>query len=656
MSDDKVPLFEDFTLDTARGCVLRGGEAVHLRPQAYGVLKCLVENRGRLVSKDDLIEEVWQGRAVTDGSLSKCIEEVRGALGDGAKRYIQNVPRRGYIFDPGAGEREAGEAASVRSEQLDVLRMVVEEEEETDGAGGTAPAAPPPTVAAESSGRVTARNKVFLRAAAGLLILSLAAGIAYYVFRPKSGNPANAAGVRSLAVLPFRPLLPGGRDEVLEMGMADTLIARLGGVGEVAVRPVSSVRRYTGLDQDAAQAGRELGVEAVLDGSIQRVGERIRVTARLVRVADGRQLWSGRFDEEFGDIFAVQDAICERVAAELALNLAGGRRESLTKHHTANADAYQLYLKGRYHWYKSTPADSMKAREYFQQAIDADPTFALAYSGLADFYGRSAALGHMRPEDGWPRHEAAVKKALELDPNIAEVYNSLAGLRLYYYRDLPGAEGAFKRALELDPNYVEAHAHYGGYLILLGRFDEALAHAKRAQELDPLSSGITRRFGLALFHVRRYDEAIRQYLRAIELDPGYALAHEDLGETYEQKKMYAEAVAAWRRAMTLSGDEELAATLERTYRESGFDGAVKAVSRKRLEQLGEKARRGGYVPAVEFARLYVRLGDREQAFAWLEKAYGERTRLIFHIKVDPLFDGLRADPRFVGLLRRLNLE
>ena len=262
----------------------------------------------------------------------------------------------------------------------------------------------------------------------------------------------------------------------------------------------------------------------------------------------------------------------------------------------------------------------------------------------------------MRPEEGWPRHEAAVRKALELDPNIAEVHNSLAGLRLYYYRDVPGAETEFKRAIELDPNYVEARAHYGSYLILMGRFDEAIAQSKRAQELDPLSPGISRRVGLTLFHARRYDEAIQQFLKALELNPGYALAHEDLGDAYEQKKMYGEAVAAWRRAMTLSRNDELAATLEGAYKESGYEGAVRAASRKNLEQLREKARRGEFVPAMDFVRLHVRLGDKQQAFAWLEKAYEERTRLIFTIKVDPLFDNLRADPRFVDLLRRLNLN
>jgi tetratricopeptide (TPR) repeat protein len=340
----------------------------------------------------------------------------------------------------------------------------------------------------------------------------------------------------------------------------------------------------------------------------------------------------------------------------LRARLSGAEEQKVTKNYTENTEAYQLYLKGRYHWYKSTPEDSSKAREYFQQAIDVDPSFALAYSGLADVYGRAAALGQMRPEEGWPRHEAAVRKALELDPNIAEVHNSLAGLRLSYYRDMPGAESEFKRAIELDENYVEARAHYGGYLALVGRFDEAIAQSKRAQELDPLSPGLSRRFGLTLFHARRYDEAIQQFLKAVELNPGYALAHEDLGDAYEPKKMYAEAVAAWHRAMTLSRNDELAATLERAYRESGYEGAVRAASRKRLEPLGEKARRGEFVPAMDFVRLHVRLGDKEQTFAWLEKAYEERTRLIFAIKVDPLFDGLRADPRFADLLRRLNLN
>jgi DNA-binding winged helix-turn-helix (wHTH) protein len=252
-----------------RGCVLRGGEQVHLRPQAYGVLKYLVEKRGHLISKDELIDEVWQGRAVTDGALSKCIEEVREALGDDAKRYIQNVPRRGYIFDSGAGEREADEALQARSGRVDVVRVVVEEEEETGDAVIPAQTASTPAVVGvrPSVGRVIVRRNTFLRAAFGLLILGLMVGVAYYIFRRGSADTTTAAGVKSLAVLPFRPLLPEGRDEVLELGMADTLITRLSGLGEVAVRPVSSVRRYTGLEQDAVRAGRELGLRRSSTGA-----------------------------------------------------------------------------------------------------------------------------------------------------------------------------------------------------------------------------------------------------------------------------------------------------------------------------------------------------------------------------------------------------
>ena len=516
--------------------------------------------------------------------------------------------------------------------------------------------APVVRVARPGFGLITANRKTVTRLAVGLLLIVIVAAAVAYNFWLRYRGPTNAAGVSSMAVLPFKPLLPGGRDEALEMGMADTLITKLGGVGEVAVRPISAVRIYTGLDQDAVQAGKELGVEAVLDGSIHRVGERIRVTARLVRVADGSQLWSSQFDEKFTDIFALQDTICERVARELALNLRGEKRERLTKHYTVNADAYQLYLKGRYFWYKPTLQDSLKAREFFQQAIDLDPSFALAYCGLADYYGRASATGQMRPDEGWPKHEAAVMKALELDPDFAEVHNSLAGLKVYYYRDLPGAENEFKRALELDPNYVEARAHYGGYLTTMGRFDEGIAQVKRAQELDPLSADINRRFGVHLYRARRYDEAIEQYLNTLELDSSDARTHELLGDAYEQKRMFDKAVAAWREAMTLSRNDELVATLDHAYKESGYEGSVRAVSHKRLQQLGAKAQSGEYVPAMDFARLYVKLGDQKQALVWLEKAYEERSRLIFDINVDPVFDGLRSDPRFADLLRRLNLK
>jgi TolB-like protein/Tfp pilus assembly protein PilF len=490
------------------------------------------------------------------------------------------------------------------------------------------------------------------RAAAAVLTVVAAVAAGLYYFGPGTGG----AAIDSLAVLPMANVGGDEDTEHLSDGITENLIENLSRLPNLKVMSHDSVFRYKGQAVDARAVGTTLGVRAVLTGRVQRRGENLSISVELVDTRDSSHIWGEKYDRRLASIFQVEEEIARAVTEGLRLRLSGEEKGRLARRQTDNAEAYQLYLKGRFYWYKSTRADSLKAREYFQQAIDLDPTYALAYSGLADVYGRMAALGEIPPDEGWPRHEAAVRRALELDPDSAEVHNSLAGLKLYYYRDLAGAESEFKRAVELNPSYVEAHMHYGSYLTLLGRYDEAAAQGQRALELDPLSSGISRRVGLQLFHQRRYDEAIQQFLRALELNSRDALAHELLGDAYEQRAMFAEAVAARRAAMLLSGDEELAAVLDRAYRESGFDEAVKAVSRKRLDRLSEKARRGEFVPAMHFVRLYVRLGDREQAFVGLERALEERTRFIFQIKVDPRYDSLRADPRFGRLLRLLNLD
>lgn len=461
---------------------------------------------------------------------------------------------------------------------------------------------------------------------------------------------------RIIAVLPFKPLVAENRNESLELGMADTLIVRLSGSRELTVRPLSSVRRYCGLEQDSLAAGRALGVNTVLDGSIQTWGDRIRVSARLLSVADGRQLWAGKFDEKFTDIFAVQDAISERVAAALTLELSGEEKRLLTRRYTENAEAYRLYLKGRFYWLKATPGDFVKSRDYFRQAAEADPTYPLAYTGLADYYGFASATGLMPPDKGWPRAEAAVTKALELDDTLAEVYNPLAALKMMYYRDWAGAEGDLRRGIGLNPKFAEIHNLYAFFLAAVGRFDEATLEGRRALELDPLSLRYGRFLGDYLYYARRYDEAVRQYQETLELDPNNPWVYEALGDAYERRGMYDEAIATWRKAMTFSGDEELAAILDGAYAAGGFAGAVRAVARERLERLDERRRAGEYVSAINYARAYVRLGDEEQSLRWLGAASEERNNSPLMINSDPLYDGLRADPRFAAILNSIHLE
>ena len=650
--------FGPYRLDTAEKVLLRNGEPVALTPKAFETLVALVERSGHLVEKGDLMKEVWADSFVEDSNLTNNVYALRKLLGQGenGKSYIETVPTRGYRFTAPVKELPP---ETLVVEKRTVTRVV--SEETTEGSprqtligGGEAverhadlARALVRTPEVSSTKRRTWRWLLVALFGVSLVITG------FFIYRSLTAAPRQ---IESIAVLPFKNESGNPDVEYLSDGVTETLINSLSQLSNLTVKARSTVFRYKDRTVEPQAVAAELSVQAILTGRVVQRGDDLTLYLSLVDGRNGDQLWGQRYDRKLTDLVALQNEIGYDVSHKLRARLSGADEQKLAKSYTKNAEAYQLYLKGRYHWYKSTAEDSSKAREYFQQAIDVDPSFALAYSGLADVYGRASALGQVRPEDGWPRHEAAVRKALELDPNIAEIHNSLAGLRLYYYRDVPGAESEFKRAIELDPNYVEARAHYGGYLTLMGRFDEAIAQSTRAQELDPLSPGISRRLGRTLFHARRYDEAIQQLLKALELNPGYVLAHQDLGDAYEQKQMYGEAVAAWHRAMTLSRDDELAAILERAYKESGYEGAVRASSRKSLEQLREKARRGEFVPAMDFVRLHVRLGDKQQAFAWLEKAYEERTRLIFTIKVDPLFDNLRTDPRFVDLLRRLNLN
>ncbi len=330
--------------------------------------------------------------------------------------------------------------------------------------------------------------------------------------------------------------------------------------------------------------------------------------------------------------------------------------QKLAKTYTENAEAYQLYLKGRYYWYKFPAKEYAKSRDYFQQAIDVDPNYALAYSGLGVYYGFAAGNGFLPPtNENWLKSEVAVNKALALDDALSEAYNALAGVTFYYYDDWAKAELELRRAIELNPNYAEARSHYAVNLQDFGRFEEALAQMKRVVELEPLSVRFNRNLAVVFYQTRDYDRAIEQYRKALELDLNNPYTHELLGNAYEQKGMQKEAVTEWSKALRLTEDNESATMLERIFTASGFNAALRSLWQKKLEQLNERAKRGEYVPAMNYAFAYTRLADKEQAFAWLAKARQEHSRLKYDVNLDPIFDSLRADPRFQDLLRRVGL-
>ena len=467
---------------------------------------------------------------------------------------------------------------------------------------------------------------------------------------------SSAESIPSIAVLPFQPLAPNNRDEALEMGMADTLIARLSSIRDVVVRPISSIRKYADLKQDVLAAGRELGVESVLEGSLQRQGKRVRVTVRLLNVSNGASLWAGTFDDEMTDIFALQDAISERVVQALSLELSKEDQSRLVKHYTQSTRAYQLYLKGRYYWWKNSPEEFNKSRDYFHRAVEEDPSYALAYCGLNSFYGYGAAWGIMPPDEGWPKAEWAVTKALELDDQLAEAHLDLAALKMVYYLDWVGTEREAKRAIELSPGFDEIHYAYSFFLLVMRRFREAIAEGKRALACNPFSLRISQHLGYALYCARSYDEAIQQYQKAIELDHNDASVREALGDIYERKGQYQEAVEQWTKATLLANDTELVATLRAANTSGAFDKVVRAVAAKRLERLQSSRDSGAYVPAIKFAREHLRAGHPEEALRWLTRACEERNVYSLLIASDPFYDPLRADKRFAKLLRRMKLD
>jgi eukaryotic-like serine/threonine-protein kinase len=484
----------------------------------------------------------------------------------------------------------------------------------------------------------------------GVMVL-LIAGVALAIYYSRREQPQPATPIKSIAVLPFKPLNPESRDEVLELGMADTLISKLSRIKQVTVRSLSAVRQYTAVNQDAVAAGREQKVDAVLEGNVQRSGDKVRVTARLVRVADSEAIWTDQFDASMTDIFAMQDSISERVVRALAVKLSSEEKSLLTKGNAQNPEAYRLYMLGRYQLEKSTDDGTRKALENFRQAINSDPSYALAYVGLADAYIALGAFNALSPRETFPNAKEAVLQALQLDEHLAEAHVSLANAMFLYDWNWAGAEDEFKRALAINPGYSDAHQMYGFFLSSKGRSDEAVREMQQAQELDPLSLPKITAVGEALYMARRYDEATAAFQRALEMDPNSGFAYWALGRAYTEKGMYAEAITAFQKSIPLSGDSpDEPASLGCVYARSGR----RAEARKIVEDLKKLAKKKYIAPTV-FAELYVALGDKDQAFDWLDKAYDAHDFILVSLKVEPTFDNLRSDARFTALLKRIGL-
>jgi len=647
--------FDAFELDPVRRVLLREGKAIALKPKVFETLLVLIRNSGRVMEKDELMQQVWPDTVVEEVNLAHNISMLRKALGQRAdeNRFIITVPGRGYGFVAEVKEiqRNLSASTTVSEYELTRSRLVVEETDLPRGFDIYADRANARLLpATKPKGRIArAMERKVLLFGAALVGMAMVIALGLLLSNSRTPKPQPFAQIKSIAVLPFKPLVTESRDESLELGMADTLIARLSNIKGINVRPISAVRRYAGAEQDAVAAGREQRVDAVIDGQIQKAGEKIRVTVRLVRVVDGASMWSSQFDERITDIFRVQDSISERVAGVLALRLTGEEKERLAKSYTDNTEAYQLYLLGRYHVNRLTDDGILKSLEYFQQAIEKDPNFALAFAGLAGSYNALAGFNVRPPKEVYPSARSAALTALTLDPLLVQAHTELAMVNFTFDWDWAGAEREFKRALEINPGDSDAHYFYSYCLVFLGNFDSAIAEMRKAQELDPVS--LVKLTGVAqvLLIARRYDEALEVCRKALDMDPNLGFAHWLLGLAYMYKGSYEPAILALQKSIPLSGDSpDEPASLAHAYALSGR----RAEARKILMNLNERAKRS-YISPGTIADLYFLLGDKDQAFVLLEKALDERDNMMVLLKVEPMFDPFRSDPRFANLLRRV---
>ena len=512
----------------------------------------------------------------------------------------------------------------------------------------------PPEVGAPGIASLPAKARRPWRSRAGLgiaavaLLASLAAAGWFYRFAARGGET-----IDSLAVLPFVNANADPNAEYLSDGITESLINSLSQLPNLKVMSRDSAFRYKGKETDPQTVGRELGVRAIFKGRVTQRGDTLNISAELINARDSSHIWGQQYERKLADMVALREEIAREMASALRMRLTGAEEKRLTKSYTANPEAYQDYLKGRYWWNKSTAEGFNKGIEYFQQAIAKDPTYALAYSGLADCYSSLADFGLVPLKESYLRAKDAALKALELDDTLAEAHSSLALIKSSYDWDWSGADKEIRRAIELNPSYTDAHRLHAEVLWQTGRLDEAIAETKITLELDPLSLDTNNDLGVEFFLARQYDQAIEQEGKVLELDPNYIVAYYFRGVAYLKKSMYKEGMGEFEKGVAISPVDTLALTgLGYGYAVTGRRPEAQRVLDKLTELSKQK-----YVSAVWRAKIYAGLREKDKAFEWLEKAYEDRSIVsVGYIKTNPMFDPLRSDPRFADLLRRTNLQ
>ncbi|HWZ78066.1 MAG TPA: winged helix-turn-helix domain-containing protein [Candidatus Sulfotelmatobacter sp.] len=611
--------FGHFRLDSAEGVLLADGHPVPLTPKAYETLVALLENSGHILEKDALLKRIWPDTFVEEGTLVQNISTLRKILGEAEEgsAYIETIPRRGYRF---VGTVREADFRSGPEEKI----------------------VPVPGGRVSRTGIRSSRLSALALAAAFLLIVFL---VREWIW-PATGPAQNKA---MLAVLPFQNLTGDSQQEYFSNGLTEEMITQLGDLepNRLGVIARTSAMQYKDTKKSVREVGRELGVDYILEGSVRREGDRVRITAQLIQVKDQTHLWASDYDRNLRDILVLQSDVAGAVAREIKLRLSSNERARLASRPSIDPEAYQLYLKGRYFWNKRSRDGFAEAIGYFQQAIAREPNYAQAYAGLADSYILQGPNDILPAKQVYPQAREAASKALAIDDSMAEPHASLGFVKLLYDWNPAQAELEFRRAIELDSNYPTGHHWYAYDLAAMGRMDEALREIRRAQELDPLSLIINADVAQILFFARRYDEAIAQCQRTIDLDSHFGQAYWYEGLIYEQQGMFDRAIDAFLKQINQQPtDPAKLATIRSAYRLSGMKGFW----RNRL-QLLERQSKEHYVSPYTFAVIYSRMGDKEKALEALRKGYDERYPSMVFLEFEPVFDGIRSDPRYAELLR-----
>ena len=644
-----------YEVDLRTSELRKQGRKIKLQEQPCRILGILLEQRGEVVTREQLRKRLWSDDTFVDfdHSLNTAIMRLREALGDSSDnpRFIETLPRHGYRFIAPIEEVAAPDAARQdSSSSTDAVTEIVMPIPQAVAALQS----PVATPSAATSGRGPLRaGRVALFS--GLLAI---AGLSLWLLntrfaRSSSVNPAAPPANKSVVVLPFENLSGDKDQQYFTDGMTDELIAHLAKIRSLRVISRTSAMGYKGTHKTLSEIARDLNVDAVVEGTVLRSGDRVRITAELVQAASDRHLWADTYESPLGDVLTLQNQVASAIANEIRINLTPEEQSLLATTRPVSAEAYEDYLKGRYYWNKRSEEGLTKAIDYFELATQKDPNYALAFAGLADCYSiiGSAIVGSVPALDVAPKAKAAALRALALDQSLAEAHTSLATVRFNYDWDWDGAASGFRRAIDLNPSYATAYQRYSLYLMAMGRTQESLAQMNRARDLDPLSISTNFSLGWRLYMAHQYDQAIEQLHNTLDMDPNFALPRMVLGQAYEQKSAYPQAIAELQKAVVVSHDSPpMLGALGHALGASGDRAGAEQVLAK-MNELSKKE----YVSPFYIALVHAGLGENEQALDSLEKAVKDRSNAVIFMKVDPELDGLRSLPRFQSLLHRLSL-